>query len=115
MPVPDEDRAEFMALVVLPLERPRALLAQVQALQGRREDPPAQLALAVVAALLGSVDRKTSPLYERHIQAAARFALARADAEPGAWARVLGVAQAVAHTTQRPELAHAAPGAPEPP
>lgn len=105
MPVPEVSREEFQRLVVLPLDPPKVLLRQAQALRAERADPVALSALQVVCAMLESVDRKTSPLYERQIQAAARFALARAQADADAWAAALDLAQAVARSTQRPELA----------
>lgn len=108
MPVPAPAHDEFHRLLVLPLERPRTLLAQVQAACGAAPDPSVHQALALAAALLESVDRKTSPLYERQIQAAARFALARAPGSAEAGALALAVAVAVARGTQRSDLVAAA-------
>ncbi|MBK7755522.1 MAG: hypothetical protein IPI35_03730 [Deltaproteobacteria bacterium] len=112
MSVPDLAKPAYQRLVSAPLGDTKALKRELAAaraglLNGANVHlAVAEQAIGVAAALIDAVERKTSPLYVRHIHAAARYVMTEG---PGDWPLALEVVNATAYGVQRRELATAPP------
>ena len=112
MSVPDLAKPAYQRLVSAPLGDTKALKRELAAaraglLNGANVHlAVAEQAIGVAAALIDAVERKTSPLYVRHIHAAVRYVMEQGPAD---WALTLEVVNATAYGVQRRELATAAP------
>lgn len=111
MKMPAEAREAFDQLLVQPLGSTRALkrtfAARAAAL--RTEAAPDQVALldqvlATTQALLDSIERKTSPLYVRLIQAAAEYVMVDGRTRGESLGLTAAVVVSVAHSTRRFQL-----------
>ena len=105
MDVPDGAKSRFDVLVNRPLQSTRSEIKRFAPFATAvREAPPSPRATAVVQgveALLGRVERSTSPLYVRLIHATARFV---SEDEAVDWRLAGQVLDAVAYTTRHFDL-----------
>ena len=99
--MPQSARAEFDRLLTAPLKTINTHKREIEALQKMVSDDPLAFDVArTTMALLGRVERKTSPLYVRLIHAVAIYV----NEGETSWALRKDVVSAVAHSTKNFDL-----------